>query len=39
MGCCSAPPPAVQVCPANWQPGADTIKPNPKESLEYFSKH
>eukprot|EP00887_Chlorella_sp_A99_P004889 scaffold4.g4889.t1 len=28
-----------EVCPANWTPGADTIKPNPKDSLEYFSKH
>ena len=27
-----------EVCPANWTPGADTIKPNPKESEEYFSK-
>ncbi|PRW44307.1 2-cys peroxiredoxin [Chlorella sorokiniana] len=26
-----------EVCPANWQEGAATIKPNPKESLEYFS--
>jgi alkyl hydroperoxide reductase subunit AhpC len=27
-----------EVCPANWQPGADTIKPNPREATEYFSK-
>lgn len=27
-----------EVCPANWTPGADTIKPNPKDSQEYFSK-
>lgn len=25
-----------EVCPVNWQPGAKTIKPNPKESKEYF---
>ncbi|KAK9481205.1 hypothetical protein V1514DRAFT_274268 [Lipomyces japonicus] len=28
-----------EVCPANWQKGADTIKPDTKASLEYFSKH
>ena len=28
-----------EVCPAQWEEGADTIKPNPKASLEYFSKH
>ncbi len=28
-----------EVCPANWKPGSDTIKPNPKDSKEYFSKH
>ncbi|XP_026323215.1 peroxiredoxin-2-like [Hyposmocoma kahamanoa] len=29
-----------EVCPANWNPehNADTIKPNPKESKEYFRK-
>lgn len=27
-----------EVCPANWEPGSDTIKPNPKDSQEYFSK-
>ena len=27
-----------EVCPANWTPGSDTIKPNPKESQEYFGK-
>ncbi|MCP5467960.1 MAG: peroxiredoxin [Deltaproteobacteria bacterium] len=28
-----------EVCPANWKPGSDTIKPNPEGSKEYFSKH
>lgn len=28
-----------EVCPANWKPGGDTIKPNPHGSKEYFSKH
>lgn len=27
-----------EVCPADWKPGADTIKPNPKDSKEYFAK-
>ncbi len=27
-----------EVCPANWKPGADTMKANPKESKEYFKK-
>ena len=27
-----------EVCPANWQPEAPTIKPNPTDSLEYFNK-
>ncbi|MDP3981340.1 MAG: peroxiredoxin [Chlamydiota bacterium] len=27
-----------EVCPANWKPGADTIKPNPQGSKEYFQK-
>jgi len=27
-----------EVCPANWTPGSDTIKTNPKEKLEYFEK-
>jgi alkyl hydroperoxide reductase subunit AhpC len=27
-----------EVCPANWKPGAETIKPNPQGSKEYFSK-
>lgn len=27
-----------EVCPANWTPGAATMKADPKESLEYFSK-
>ncbi len=26
-----------EVCPANWQPGERTMKPNPKESKEYFA--
>lgn len=25
-----------EVCPANWRPGSKTMKPNPKESKEYF---
>lgn len=25
-----------EVCPAGWFPGKKTIKPNPKESIEYF---
>jgi alkyl hydroperoxide reductase subunit AhpC len=28
-----------EVCPAGWTKGADTIKPNPKESKAYFSRH
>ncbi|KAL0270270.1 UNVERIFIED_CONTAM: hypothetical protein PYX00_007736 [Menopon gallinae] len=27
-----------EVCPANWQPNDDTIKPTPKDSKEYFQK-
>ncbi|XP_076308009.1 peroxiredoxin 2-like [Tachypleus tridentatus] len=27
-----------EVCPAGWKPGDDTMKPNPVESKEYFSK-
>jgi alkyl hydroperoxide reductase subunit AhpC len=27
-----------EVCPANWKPGSDTIKADPKESQTYFSK-
>jgi len=27
-----------EVCPANWRPGGDTIKPNTKQAQEYFSK-
>jgi alkyl hydroperoxide reductase subunit AhpC len=27
-----------EVCPANWQPGAATMKADPKGSMEYFSK-
>ncbi|MCA9018676.1 MAG: redoxin domain-containing protein [Planctomycetaceae bacterium] len=26
-----------EVCPANWKEGARTIKPNPKDSQEFFS--
>jgi peroxiredoxin (alkyl hydroperoxide reductase subunit C) len=25
-----------EVCPANWQEGADAIKPDPEASLQYF---
>jgi peroxiredoxin (alkyl hydroperoxide reductase subunit C) len=28
-----------EVCPANWTPGADTMKPDPNGSKEYFRKH
>lgn len=28
-----------EVCPANWKPGADTIKPNVADSKAYFSKN
>lgn len=28
---------ALQVCPANWTEGGATIKPNPKDSMEYFA--
>jgi peroxiredoxin (alkyl hydroperoxide reductase subunit C) len=28
-----------EVCPADWDEGADTIKPGVAESKEYFSKH
>lgn len=27
-----------EVCPANWTPGADTMKPDPNGALEYFEK-
>ncbi|XP_048762859.1 peroxiredoxin prdx-2-like [Ostrea edulis] len=27
-----------EVCPAGWKPGADTIRPNVKESQKYFQK-
>ncbi len=27
-----------EVCPANWNPGDDTMKPDPKGAQEYFSK-
>ena len=28
-----------EVCPANWAPGKDTMKPDPKGSLKYFEAH
>ncbi len=28
-----------EVCPANWTPGSDTMKPDPTGSQEYFQKH
>ncbi|HUU83414.1 MAG TPA: peroxiredoxin [Phycisphaerae bacterium] len=28
-----------EVCPANWKPGADTMKADPTGSKEYFAKH
>jgi alkyl hydroperoxide reductase subunit AhpC len=28
-----------EVCPANWKPGSDSIKPDVEKSKEYFSKH
>jgi|UniRef100_A0A7S4G8L5 peroxiredoxin (alkyl hydroperoxide reductase subunit C) len=28
-----------EVCPAGWQPGKDSMKPDPKGSKEYFNKH
>ncbi|MDX1386266.1 MAG: peroxiredoxin [bacterium] len=28
-----------EVCPAEWEPGGDTIKPTVDDSKEYFSKH
>jgi peroxiredoxin (alkyl hydroperoxide reductase subunit C) len=28
-----------EVCPANWTPGADTMKPDPTGSQEWFGKH
>lgn len=28
-----------EVCPANWTPGADTMKPDPDGSKAYFKKH
>uniref|UniRef100_A0A8W8JX82 thioredoxin-dependent peroxiredoxin n=1 Tax=Magallana gigas TaxID=29159 RepID=A0A8W8JX82_MAGGI len=27
-----------EVCPAGWKPGADTIRPNVKDSQKYFQK-
>lgn len=28
-----------EVCPANWEPGSDSMKPDPEGSLEYFKNH
>ncbi|GAU88240.1 hypothetical protein RvY_00979 [Ramazzottius varieornatus] len=28
-----------EVCPCNWQPGSDSIRPTPTDKLEYFKKH
>ncbi|KAJ8305631.1 hypothetical protein KUTeg_016176 [Tegillarca granosa] len=28
-----------EVCPAGWKPGSDTMKPDPKGSKSFFSKH
>jgi peroxiredoxin (alkyl hydroperoxide reductase subunit C) len=28
-----------EVCPANWSPGSDTMKPDPEGSKEYFKAH
>jgi peroxiredoxin (alkyl hydroperoxide reductase subunit C) len=28
-----------EVCPANWQPGGDTMKPDPAKAKTYFAKH
>ncbi len=28
-----------EVCPANWKPGEDTIKPDPEGSKKYFASH
>jgi peroxiredoxin 3 len=28
-----------EVCPANWKPGADSMKPDPVGSQEYFKSH
>jgi len=28
-----------EVCPAGWKPGAETMKADPKQSLEYFQKN
>ena len=27
-----------EVCPANWKPGSNTIKPHPDQKIEYFQK-
>ena len=27
-----------EVCPANWQPGAETMNPDPAKSKAYFQK-
>jgi alkyl hydroperoxide reductase subunit AhpC len=28
-----------EVCPADWSPGQDSMKPDWKQSREWFSKH
>ncbi|NOZ02608.1 MAG: peroxiredoxin [Deltaproteobacteria bacterium] len=28
-----------EVCPANWEPGTDSMKPDPVGALEYFKSH
>jgi len=28
-----------EVCPANWQPGEDTMKPDPEGSQKWFGVH
>jgi len=28
-----------EVCPANWQPGADSMKPDPQGSKDWFAKN
>ncbi|MFQ6093787.1 MAG: peroxiredoxin, partial [bacterium] len=28
-----------EVCPANWQPGEDTMVPDPEKAMAYFQAH
>jgi len=28
-----------EVCPSNWKPGKDAMKPDPVQSKTYFQKH